>query len=203
MQDMKDSMQRTLKGMFGETLGIRFLEVTADRVAAEMDVRDDLCTTGKVMHGGAIMAFADTLGAYATSLNLPPGAGTTTLESKTNFLGPAPAGTKITGECEPVHKGKRTMVWRTRVTGEGGRPVAVVQQTQMVLEAPKSEQETLTELFAGKSDVEQKALLARLERGGAAIYRVLASREGDEKMREALLRAAEREEQNAEVLEGG
>lgn len=203
MQDMKDSMQRTLKGMFGETLGIRFLEVTADRVAAEMDVRDDLCTTGKVMHGGAIMAFADTLGAYATSLNLPQGAGTTTLESKTNFVGPAPAGTKVTGECEPVHKGKRTMVWRTRVTGEAGRLVAVVQQTQMVLEAPKSEQEMLTGLFAGKSDTEQKSLLARLERGGAAIYRMLASREGDEKMREALLRAAEREEENAEVLEGG
>ena len=80
------------------------------------------------------MAFADTLGAYATSLNLAPGMGTTTIESKTNFLAPAPVGTIVTGETTPIHRGKRTMVWQTRITGEKDRLLAIVTQTQMVLE---------------------------------------------------------------------
>jgi uncharacterized protein (TIGR00369 family) len=83
------------------------------------------------------MAFADTLGACATTLNLPEGADTTTLESKTNFLAPAPVGTKVIGECLALHRGKRTMVWQTRVTSEGGRLIAMVTQTQMVLEPPR------------------------------------------------------------------
>jgi 1,4-dihydroxy-2-naphthoyl-CoA hydrolase len=87
-----------------------------------------------VIHGGAIMAFADTLGAAATILNLSSGAGTTTIESKTNFLAPAPLGGTIRGETTPIHRGKRTMVWQTRVTTEEGRLVALVTQTQMVLE---------------------------------------------------------------------
>jgi len=97
-------------------------------------VRDDLCTRPAVLHGGAIMAFADTLGAAATVLNLPPGAWTTTIESKTNFLAPAPAGTRVVGETTPIHRGRRTMVWQTRITTAEGRAVAVVIQTQMVLE---------------------------------------------------------------------
>lgn len=80
------------------------------------------------------MALADTLGACATVLNLPEGAGTTTIESKTNFIAPAPAGTKVMAECTPLHRGKRTMVWQTRVTSEEGRLLAVVTQTQMVLQ---------------------------------------------------------------------
>ena len=196
------SMQEHIRGMFPELLGIRFLEVTPERVRAEIVVRDGLCTTGKVMHGGAIMAFADTLGAYATGMNLPQGAGTTTLESKTNFLAAAPSGSKITGECLPVHKGRRTMVWRTQVTGEDGRLIAVVQQTQMVIEARKTPLEAITGLFEGLPVPEQKALLASLERGGAALYRALAAQERDAGTREALLAAAEREEENARVLEG-
>ena len=82
------------------------------------------------------MAFADSLGAYATMLNLPEGANTTTIESKTNFLAPAPAGTTVTGECVPLHRGRRTMVWQTRITNPEGRLLAIVTQTQMVLEAP-------------------------------------------------------------------
>jgi 1,4-dihydroxy-2-naphthoyl-CoA hydrolase len=96
-------------------------------------VRDELCTRPAVLHGGAIMAFADTLGAAATILNLVEGAGTTTIESKTNFLAPAPAGSKILGEATPVHRGRRTMVWQTRITTETGRLVALVTQTQLVL----------------------------------------------------------------------
>ncbi|HUN60114.1 MAG TPA: PaaI family thioesterase [Candidatus Binataceae bacterium] len=119
---------------FAELLGIRFTFASADRVEAVMEVREDLCTTPAVLHGGAIMSLADTLGACATVLNLEDGAGTTTLESKTNFLAPAPVNSTVTAECTPVHRGKRTMVWQTRVTGADGRLVAIVTQTQIVLE---------------------------------------------------------------------
>jgi 1,4-dihydroxy-2-naphthoyl-CoA hydrolase len=122
---------------FSKLLGIEFLSATSERVVAEMLVRDDLCTTPAVLHGGAIMAFADTLGACATIINLKPELGTTTIESKTNFFAPAPAGTKVIGECLPLHRGKRTMAWQTRITNESGRLIAVVTQTQMVLEAQK------------------------------------------------------------------
>ena len=121
---------------FAEVLGVRYTGASKDRVTAEMLVREDLCTRPAVLHGGAVMAFADTLGAAATVLNLPEGAWTTTIESKTNFLAPAPAGTTVRGETTPVHRGRRTMVWQTRVTTSEGRAVALVIQTQMVLEAP-------------------------------------------------------------------
>ncbi|MGH8069122.1 MAG: PaaI family thioesterase [Candidatus Entotheonellia bacterium] len=119
---------------FVRWLGMRFLTAAPERVTAEMMVRDELSNGAGVLHGGVLMAFADTLGACATTLNLPEGADTTTLESKTNFLAPAPVGTKVIGECLPLHRGKRTMVWQTRVTSEGGRLIAMVTQTQMVLE---------------------------------------------------------------------
>src|SRR5215469_13538868 len=120
---------------FAVLLGIEFVSAAADRVVARMRVREDLCTRPSVMHGGALMAFADTLGAAGTILNLPPGAGTTTLESKTNFIAGAPAGARLVGEATPVHRGRRTQVWTTRITTAEGRLVAVVTQTQMVLEA--------------------------------------------------------------------
>lgn len=120
---------------FAALLGIRYVSASPDRVTAELPVRDALCTRPAVLHGGAIMAFADTLGAAATVLNLPEGAGTTTIESKTNFLAPAPVGSTVIGETTPVHRGKRTMVWQTRITSGEGRLVALVTQTQMVLEA--------------------------------------------------------------------
>ena len=129
---------RQIKLPFAALLGIHFLSATAERLTAELLVRDELCTDPAVLHGGAIMAFADTLGACATALNLPEGAGTTTIESKTNFLAPAPVGTKIIGECTAVHRGRRTMVWQTRITAETGRLIALVTQTQMVLEPPRA-----------------------------------------------------------------
>ena len=101
-------------------------------------MRDDLCTRPAVLHGGAIMAFADTLGAAATILNLAEGAGTTTIESKTNFIASVPVGSKILGEATPVHRGRRTMVWQTRITNETGRMIALVTQTQLVLGPPGS-----------------------------------------------------------------
>ena len=119
---------------FGRLLGMHFISADKDRIVAELLVRDEICTIPATLHGGAIMAFADTLGGTATFVNLPDGAtGTTTIESKTNFLGPAPLGQKVVGECTPIHRGRRTQVWQTRITTEAGKLVALVTQTQMVL----------------------------------------------------------------------
>ena len=123
---------------FSELLGIKIVSAEPERVTAEMMVRPDLCTNPAVLHGGALMAFADSLGAYATFLNLRDGQGTTTIESKTNFLAPAPVGAKVTAECVAIHRGRRTMVWQTRITSEQGKLVGIVTQTQMVLDPPAS-----------------------------------------------------------------
>ena len=119
---------------FAALLGIEVKEAGKERVVAELRVREELCTSHSILHGGAVMAFADSLGGLATFLNLPEGAkGTTTIESKTNFLGAARVGQVVTAECTPIHRGRSTQVWQTRLTGEGGRLVALVTQTQMVL----------------------------------------------------------------------
>jgi len=117
----------------GRLLGIRLLSVTPEQVTAELAVREEICTVPAVVHGGTLMAFADTLGAIAAVANLPAGASTTTLESKTNFFVPAPVGSVISGETTPLHRGRRTMVWQTRITNAEGRLLALVTQTQMVL----------------------------------------------------------------------
>ena len=122
-----------LKLPFAELMGIEFVAAAPDRVVAELAARPELCTRPAVLHGGAIMAFADTLGAAGTILNLPEGGGTTTIESKTNFIAAAPAGTRIIGEATPLHRGRRTQVWQTRVTTAEGKLVALVTQTQLVL----------------------------------------------------------------------
>lgn len=120
---------------FPALLGIQVVSAEPDRVVGEVFVRPELCTVPGIMHGGALMAFADTLGAMATVLNLPgPQYGTTTLESKTNFIAAGPEGTTVRGECVPIHRGRRTMVWQTTIRREDGGLVAVVTQTQMVLE---------------------------------------------------------------------
>ncbi len=103
------------------------------KVVGKLLVRPDICTTWDTLHGGAIMAFADTLGATGAFLNLPPGAGTTTMESKTNFIGAAKVGTTVTGVSTPIHIGRSTSIWQTRITREDGKLVAIVTQTQMVL----------------------------------------------------------------------
>jgi uncharacterized protein (TIGR00369 family) len=120
---------------FAELLGLRLTDAAPDRITAELVVRQELCTNPAVLHGGAIMALADSLGAYATLLNLKDGRTTTTLESKTNFFAPALLGSRVFAECTPLHRGRRTMVWQTRITGESGRLLAIVTQTQMTLEA--------------------------------------------------------------------
>lgn len=127
-------IQASTEGLFAETMGIKFLEATPQCIKAEMTVTREMCTMPGIMHGGAIMAFADTLGAYGTSLNLVPDAGTTTIESKTNFFAAGLEGTKVIAECTPLHLGRRTHVWQTQVRREDGKLVAQVTQTQIVLE---------------------------------------------------------------------
>jgi len=115
-------------------LGMEFTHIEPDRVVAELTVREELCTEHNTIHGGGIMAYADTMGAIATMVNLGPNQVTTTIESKTNFFAPTPAGTKLIAECVPLHKGRRTQVWETRLTRPDGRLVAKVTQTQMVMD---------------------------------------------------------------------
>lgn len=130
--DLAARMQRELPPL-PAWLGLTVTVAEPDRVVAELTVREELCTSGSIMHGGAIMAFADTVGAIGTIVNLSEGQGTTTLESKTNFFAGSPVGTKLIAEATPLHRGRRTQVWETRIANEQGRLVAKVTQTQMVL----------------------------------------------------------------------
>lgn len=132
MDDQSSDLNQRLSP-FERLVGLRLISVTPEEVKAELLVREELCTQPAVMHGGALMALADALGAHGTTLNLPSGASTTTLESKTNFFAPAQVGSKVTAHCYPLHRGRRTMVWQTRITSEKGRLLAMVTQTQLVL----------------------------------------------------------------------
>ncbi|MBL8385221.1 MAG: PaaI family thioesterase [Burkholderiales bacterium] len=129
------ALNARLAPLFPGLLGMRLTQASQVQVVAELTVRPELCTSGEILHGGAIMAFADTLGAVATVVNLPAGTRTVTVESKTNFIGGAPVGATVTGECTALHRGRTTMVWQTVVRDARGRTVAVVSQTQLVLPA--------------------------------------------------------------------
>ncbi|HZS66415.1 MAG TPA: PaaI family thioesterase [Burkholderiales bacterium] len=113
-------------------LGIEFVDVAPDRVVARLTVTDKLLTTTGVVHGGTLMAFADTIGAAGTVANLADGQRTATLESKTNFIAGCRAGV-IQAVATPIHKGRRTQVWETRITDEAGKLLSVTTQTQMIL----------------------------------------------------------------------
>ena len=119
---------------FAEFLGLKITLLSADKVTAELPVRAELGNRFGIMHGGAIMALADNLGGTATTANLEPGQSTTTIESKTNFFAAVPIGDVAYAECTPLHRGRSTMVWQTRITRGDGRLCAIVTQTQMVLE---------------------------------------------------------------------
>lgn len=135
--ELKTRLQNNLPE-FPKHLGIEITEATPDRVLAEATVRPDLSIDTNTLHGGATMAIADTLGAIATIGNLQRGQWTTTLESKTNFLGPAPTDSRVLFECLPLHKGRRTMIWQTSMRNTAGKLLAQVTQTQMVLGKPES-----------------------------------------------------------------
>jgi 1,4-dihydroxy-2-naphthoyl-CoA hydrolase len=118
---------------FADFVGMKVTHVSADKVEAELVVRDELSNRFGALHGGAVMALADNLGGTATFANLPPGGRTATIESKTNFLAPVPLGDTARAECTPLHRGRSTMVWQTRITRNDGRLCAIVTQTQIVI----------------------------------------------------------------------
>lgn len=119
---------------FARLMGLRVEEASPALVRGRLVVGDDLCTTGGIAHGGALMALADSLGAIGAFLTLPEGAsGTTTVESSTRFLGSAPQGSTLVAEARPVKVGRRLSVWQTLIRLEEGRDVALVTQTQMAL----------------------------------------------------------------------
>lgn len=130
-----ETIQALLDPLLPGLLGIRLTEATPERVLATLQVRPELCTAGGILHGGSVMAFADTLGAVATVMNLPAGARTTTIESSTKFLASAAVGTTVTAECTAFHRGRTTMVWQTQIRNETGKLCAVVTQTQLVIAA--------------------------------------------------------------------
>ena len=120
---------------FAHFMGMDITEVTPERVCAQLLVREELGNRNGVLHGGALMALADNLGGTATAANLKDGQSTTTIESKTNFFAAIPVGSTAKAECTPLHRGRTTMVWQTKVMREDGRLAAIVTQTQLVLNA--------------------------------------------------------------------
>ncbi|WP_440533351.1 PaaI family thioesterase [Variovorax sp. YR566] len=128
------ALQKLLDTIFPGLMGVRLTELAPDRVVAQMEVRQDLCTAGGILHGGAYMAFADTLGAVGTIANLPEGKRTTTTDSSTKFIAGARLGTTVTGTCLALHRGRTTHVWQTSITNADGKLCAVVTQTQLVLD---------------------------------------------------------------------
>ena len=128
-----ESLETVFKPLLPGLIGVCLREAGQDRVVATMVVRQDLCTTGGVLHGGAMMAFADTLGAIGTFQNLPSGARTTTVDSSSKFIASAPLGTTVVGECVAFHRGRTTMVWQTLIKSESGKLCAVVTHTQLIL----------------------------------------------------------------------
>ena len=130
----RDAMQKLIEPLFPGLMGVTIQELGPERVLATMEVRPQLCTAGGILHGGAYMAFADTLGAVGTVLNLPPGKKTTTTDSSTKFIAGAKVGSTVTGESVALHRGRTTMVWQTSIRNAEGKLCAVVTQTQLVLD---------------------------------------------------------------------
>jgi len=117
---------------FANLLGVELTAAAPDEVRGTLEWAPERCTTGGVLHGGALMSLADTLGAVCAFLNLPQGAGTTTIESKTNFLRGVTEGT-VDGVARPLHAGRRFIVVETDLFDGRGKRVARVTQTQAVL----------------------------------------------------------------------
>jgi 1,4-dihydroxy-2-naphthoyl-CoA hydrolase len=132
----RDAIQKILDPLLPGLMGVRLTEVAPERVVAEMEVRPELCTAGQILHGGAYMAFADTLGAVGTVVNLAPGKRTTTTDSSTKFIAGARVNTVVVGESVALHRGRTTMVWQTTIRNSEGKLCAVVTQTQLVLDGP-------------------------------------------------------------------
>ena len=132
MTELIDKLRRNMP-TFMTLLGVELVAVSLDRIEARMPAREDMGNGSGILHGGAYMSFADYLGAIGTVVNLPKGATTTTMESKTNFFRPIRLGGVVTGVSTPLHKGRRTMVWQTRLSDADDKLLAMVTQTQMVI----------------------------------------------------------------------
>src|SRR5450759_473904 len=137
MSDVEMNLAAIKQPPFAEFLGMKITHISPQRVTAELFAREELNNRFGIMHGGAIMALADNLGGTATTANLKDGQSTTTIESKTNFFAAIPIGDIAKAECTPLHRGRTTMVWQTRVTRGDGRLCALVTQTQLVLNRDK------------------------------------------------------------------
>lgn len=118
---------------FSTLLGIRIVSVTKDEVVMDMPVTEAVSNRNGVLHGGAVMGFADNVGGTAAMINLPEGVTTTTIESKTNFLRAVKIGDTLRGTATPIHRGSTTQVWQTTMTRDDGKVVAIVTQTQLTL----------------------------------------------------------------------
>ncbi len=132
------ALKKLLDPLFPGLMGVAFTSLEPDRVVATMTVRPDLCTAGGILHGGAHMAFADTLGAVGTVLNLEPGKRTTTTDSSTKFMAGAKVDTVVTGESIALHRGRTTMVWQTSIRNAEGKLCSIVTQTQLVLDGARA-----------------------------------------------------------------
>ena len=137
MSDVDMNLAAIKQPPFAEFLGMKITHVSRERVSAELVVREELNNRFNILHGGAIMALADNLGGTATTANLKDGQSTTTIESKTNFFSAIPVGDTAYAECTPLHRGRTTMVWQTRITRGDGKLCAMVTQTQLVLDRKK------------------------------------------------------------------
>jgi 1,4-dihydroxy-2-naphthoyl-CoA hydrolase len=128
------SVQEVMAPLFPGLMGVRMTDLSPERVVAELLVRPDLCTAGAILHGGAYMAFADTLGAVGTVLNMPKGKRTTTTDSSTKFIGAAAVNSTVVAECVALHRGRTTMVWQTSIRSQEGKLCAIITQTQLLLD---------------------------------------------------------------------
>jgi uncharacterized protein (TIGR00369 family) len=126
-------MQADEQPPFAHLMGMKITQMSRDLVVAEMLVTEELSNRNNVLHGGALMALADNLGGTAAVANLPAGASTATIESKTNFFASIPVGDVARAECTPLHRGRTTTVWQTRITRGDGKLAAIVTQTQLVM----------------------------------------------------------------------
>ena len=122
---------------FNKLLGVNVLHRSAERVEAELAVREELCNRQGVLHGGAVMALGDTLGGMIASSSLPAGGRTATIESKTNFFAAIPRGDVAHAVCVPLHRGRTTIVLETRITRGDGKLSAIVTQTQLIFDHGK------------------------------------------------------------------
>jgi uncharacterized protein (TIGR00369 family) len=116
-----------------DLLGIKITHISTEKVTAEIPVTETIANRNGAMHGGVVMALADNLGGTAAVANLPKGGRTATIESKTNFFATIPLGDTAYAECTPLHRGRTTTVWQTKITRGDGRLCALVTQTQIVI----------------------------------------------------------------------